>query len=110
MSDNLNNILGIGVDTKSDKISNNPTIYESKAERTLQKVASVQLWIGLVVAFICFVVVFTDEGQRNEAVGIPCLIGSIVITLSSITIWALLKVIANISLTLKGIQDKVNHN
>lgn len=108
MSENdIEDILEIR-ETPQPHTSNVQNIESSTAERTLYKVANIQLWIGLIVALICFKIVFTDEGQRNEYVGVPCLIGTFVVSITSIAVWALLRVIANISTTLKAIRDKLN--
>lgn len=104
---NIEDILEIR-ETPQPHINNIQNNESSAAEKTLCKVANIQLWIGLIVAFICFIIVFTDEGQRNEYVGVPCLIGTFAISITSVAVWALLRVIANISTTLKEIRDKIS--
>ena len=104
---NIEDILNIR-EASQPHTSNIQNNESSTAERTLCKVANIQLWIGLIVAFICFVIVFTDEGQRNEYVGVPCLIGTFIISITSVVVWALLRVIANISTTLNEIRDKIS--
>ncbi len=103
---NIEDILEIR-ETPQPHTGNIQNNESSIAEKTLCKVAKIQLWIGLVVAFICLIIVFTDEGRRNESVGVTCLIGTFVISFASLSVWALLRVIANISTTLKEIRDNI---
>lgn len=104
---NIEDILEIR-ETPHSRVNPTQNSESTSAENTLCKIANIQLWMGLIVALICFIIVFTDEGQRNEYVGVPCLIGTFVISITSIAVWALLRVIANISTTLKEIRDKLN--
>lgn len=80
---------------------------QSNAEKTLSIVANIVLWMGIVSSIILFIVaiIYLDDYDTRDY-GVMLLIAIIPSVLSTLIIWALLKVFCNISLNLKEINSK----
>lgn len=108
METNINESLGIdGTTTSSEEIKDN-----SSAEKQLIIIANIVLIIGIIGALImAFTITYTTiEGEYSwrdkTVVNSMGIIITIVTLISSVTIWGLLKVICNISTSLKEINIK----
>lgn len=84
------------------------------AENTLLTIASVVLFCGIIATIIClFTIVWVEQRDPDytslkETVFNPSgFVTTIMVLFSSLISWSLLKVIANISLTLKDINSKL---
>lgn len=119
--ENINNILGIE-DSSTDSI--NSSVQEESgnsidnvAENTLTTIAGIVLWVGIIGTIFCLFTLTTTKvvdptytySIHYDTIFNPAgLAISIGVLLSTITTWALLKVIANISKTLKEINSKMH--
>lgn len=70
----------------------------TNAEETLKLIASIVLWLGIIASFAFLCTIATNP------MGLVVVFGSF---FSSIISWAMLRVVANISLRLKAIQDSM---
>lgn len=91
------------IENESTLCSENVCIEESTAERFLRFFAATQLVVGIIGAVICAVATATCRDGGEYA-----LIGAIILPIHSTIIWALFKVIANMSTTLKEIRYKLS--
>lgn len=110
MEENVNEVLGVAEnsapETKVQEVDNS-------AENTLIFIAKLVLFCGIVASFICLITLtFIDTSGPYSS--IPRIefnptgfATTITILLSSLISWSLLKVLANISLTLKDIRNKM---
>lgn len=111
--DNVNEILGIEETTK--EVAEKPVKSEeinNSAENTLVVIGNIVLAAGILVGVIClFTICWVDSGKYHYSTdivfnptGFAMTVG---IILSSLLTWAVLKVVANISKTLKEINSKI---
>lgn len=78
---------------------------ESKPEKALEIIALVVLICGLTGAVLCLFLCFPDNSfDRFEPKG---LVTMLIVALSTLAVWGLLSVVANISKTLKEINKKI---
>ena len=108
MSENVNEALGI----KESEEKKTPTRKVEKedygAEDTLKFFANFSLVIGIISAFICFIFAFSSRNYYGDpefnfmgvVYGIACLIPALLT-------WSVMRVFANISTTLKKINEKL---
>jgi len=82
-------------------------------EKTLETIAQIVLWIGILAGIILFFIGVTSFnetrnawGQVQQTTGWAQLFMSVWVILISVTSWAFLRVIANISNSLKEINQK----
>lgn len=114
--ENINELLGV----ENSSISNKPTekvegvIEEPSyaAETTLTVIANIVLVVGIIVGLIClFTICWVDSGKYSYSEDIVFnpsgFAGTIGVFVSSIVTWAVLKVFANISTSLKQINAKM---
>jgi len=71
------------------------------AEKALTIIAKVTLWFGILCSFALLIIAGVKEEES-------LLLIMLCVLLTSITTWALLSVISNISITLKSIDRKIS--
>lgn len=112
--ENVNEVLGI---EETSSMENNETQNTSNAaENTLNTIAAIVLWVGIIGTIFCLFTLTTTKvvdptyhySIHYDTIFNPSgLAISIGVLLSTLISWALLKVIANISITLKEINSKI---
>lgn len=119
--ENINEVLGIE-DSSKNSINNSApeesgNSIDNVAENTLTTIAGIVLWVGIIGTIFCLFTLTTTKvvdptytySIHYDTIFNPAgLVISIGVLLSTITTWALLKVIANISKTLKEINSKMH--
>lgn len=119
--ENINEVLGID-DSSMDSINSSAqeergNSIDNVAENTLTTIAGIVLWVGIIGTIFCLFTLTTTKVVdptytyhiHYDTIFNPAgLAISIGVLLSTITTWALLKVIANISKTLKEINTKIH--
>ncbi len=99
-----------------NRFSRMKSVYQNNAaENTLSVIATIVLWMGIISALLCLFFLSTKEeidtnyyGIHYNTVFTPVgIYVSIGVLLSTLTTWSFLKVIANISKTLKEINSKL---
>lgn len=116
----INEVLGIeeNSEAKDSTSQEVEALTNNAAENTLKTVANIVLWIGCIGTFFClcfcthtttkvvdptYEYIIHYDSTFNPA-GLAVSVG---VLLSSVTTWAVLKVIANISISLKEINSKI---
>ncbi len=118
MAEDINQVLGVedkepstqSVTTSNDGGSN--VNISNGAENTLETIAVTVLILGILASIIClFTICFIQDPKydyiESKIFNPSGFATTIAILLSSITTWGLLKVISNISKTLKEINKKM---
>ena len=109
MNDDINDILNVSDSTTNDIIDNEQGIQD---EKNLKKIAGIILIIGIILSLILLfsiAIVTVDGGYSSESktvlnsTGLVVAIGTL---LTSIGLWSFLRVISNISLSLKELIKK----
>lgn len=111
MEENVNELLGIKEETQVTTEAPKEESSNNDAENTLTVIANVVLVCGIIASLICL---FTIVWVRNPAYTYHeymfnpsgCAT-TIMILISSLISWSFMKVLANISLTLKDINKKM---
>lgn len=117
--ENINEVLGI--EERSDaNVSTSQEVEtvatNNAAENTLNTIAGIVLWIGIIGTVFCIFTLTTTKvvdptytySIHYDTIFNPAgLAISVGVLLSSLTTWAVLKVIANISISLKEINSKI---
>ena len=83
---------------------------DSNAENALRAIAGIILALGIIATIICaFTITYTNEGVYfvEKKANIDGIITTITILFTSVVSWALMRVIADISTTLKEINKKI---
>ena len=112
MEDNINEVLGVTDNSVSPMHEQSEHKINNGAENTLITIATIVLICGIISTIIClFTITIVKKpqyygGTTTEFSAEGFLI-SVVVLLSSLTSWALMRVLANISLTLKNINNKI---
>ncbi len=112
MSENVNEILGImpqdevvqKASVKGEKATNN------SAENTLITIANIVLVLGILATFICIITIVFVKNSEYETKHIfnpSGFVITLMVLFSSLISWGFLKVLANISLTLKDMNSKI---
>lgn len=113
---NIENILGVSEDTNVVDSTPEESKEDSSAEETLKIIAFIILWLGIIATIISlFTVFFVKEIDLNYPYAVHHNIGfnaarlvtTICTLLGALVSWAVLNVIANISMTLKSINKKI---
>ena len=105
--DNVNNILGVSSEQQVPKTPNN----NNSAEKTLSTIARILLVTGCLVGFVGFIGIFGVAFDRHSNPGeILQPISAFLFGVFSIVAWAILKVLGNISMTLKDIKEQLKNN
>ena len=77
------------------------TRSSTSAESVLRTIASIELWVGLIVALILLVYSIDSDGWEGTGIAIG-------VGVWSVTSWAILRVISNISTNLFAIKDALS--
>ena len=120
MEEKVNEILGMGSEDVNlegevmKAVPDKPTIEKRSgngAENTLITIANIILLVGIIVTVICFFTICyvkEDDKWYSEKVFNPSgFATTLMILLSSLISWSVMRVLANISLTLKEINGKI---
>lgn len=118
--ENINDVLGIEETPKENVPTSQEMEYESTtnnaAENTLNVIAGIVLWVGIIGTVFCLFTLTTTKvvdpnytySVHYKSIFNPAgLAVSIGVLLSSLATWAVLKVISNISISLKEINSKI---
>lgn len=113
MEENVNELLGIKEETQVTTEAPKEESYNNDAENTLTVIANIVLVCGIIASLICL---FTIVWVRNPTypyskeyymLNPSGCATTIMILISSLISWSFMKVLANISLTLKDIHKKM---
>lgn len=107
MEENVNEALGIMQEEKHEASPKDKMKPNNGAENTLSIIADIVLVLGIIGSFIClFTLTTVKVGYKEEfnPIGFGISVSALLSTLIS---WSVMKVLANISLTLKGISRKM---
>lgn len=112
MSENVNEVLGIAENPTQETKKSEAQKVDNSAENTLITIANIVLVCGIIATIICVftMVVIEDPSYhyRTKYMFNPAgFATTIMVLLSSLISWGFLKVLANISLTLKDIKGKM---
>ena len=77
------------------------------AENTLKTIAVVVLVVGIIGTIVLLVTVWNDNSIYDKDFNSSALVGAIGVLLGTLITWALLKVLADISINLKEINSKM---
>ena len=114
--ENINDVLGIEETPEQNETSEYETNANNAAENTLNVIAVTVLWVGIIGTLFCLFTLtttkvvdpyYTYSIHYNTVFNPSGLAVSVGVLLSSLTTWAVLKVIANISISLKEINAKI---
>lgn len=117
--ENINTVLGIEENSENKSVQSDneiQSIENNAAENALKTIASIVLWVGIICTIFCLFTLTTTKvvdptyhySIHYDTIFNPGgLAISIGVLLSTVTTWALLRVIANISTTLKEINSKM---
>ncbi len=111
MKENINEVLGVAGKSTSEVFPKAASQDDNSAENTLIVIATIVLVCGIIAAVIClFTVAFIQDPEfhyTSKKIFNPAgFATTIMVLLSSLISWGFLKVLANISLTLKEINHK----
>lgn len=108
MKENQNPFIEAMLQSNSTNNSNNTNDQINKtAEKTLQTIASTVLWIGIIGSLILFVTAIGMDSYSEKVIRMALFVSIIPTLLLSICTWGVLRVFANISLTLININSKL---
>lgn len=112
MEENVNEVLGVSDNTTLETKELEVKKTNNSAENTLVTIANIVLVCGIIATVICLfsIVIIKDPSYnyRTEYMFNPNgFTTTIMVLLSSLISWGFLKVLANISLTLKDINNKI---
>ena len=112
MEENINQVLGIEEEEPTTpKVTSSNENNSVSAEETLNAIAYIVLILGLITGVICMCTIcFIDDPRpyHYEKMFNPSgFATTIAIFLTSLATWALFRVIANISMSLKEIKNKI---
>ena len=85
---------------------------ENKAEKLLSEMADIILVVGIIGTFIClFTLCFVDKSaySSEKEFNPSGFVTTVMVLLSSLISWSVMRVLANISLTLKDINAKLKN-
>lgn len=111
---NVNEVLGVSSDNEKKEVATKETKVNNSAEETLTTVAFTILVLGIITTVICFFSIcfvetlkpgyeYVTEKKFNPA-GFAT---TVMIFFTSLISWSIMKVLANISLTLKEMNQKM---
>ncbi len=104
MEENVNDALGIlPAENSVTPQTTEQNADNNNAENTLSTIAMIILIVGISAAVVCLLSLTTIDGEFNPA-GLGL---SVLILLSTLISYSIMTVLANISLTLKDINKKI---
>lgn len=83
---------------------------EIKEETILKLIASICLWVGIFSSFVLFIAALGYISDNKEEIGYSLLFLIPYIIPATIIAWGLLKVVSNISISLKEINSKIKND
>lgn len=113
MEENVNEVLGVSENTTTEAPKEvEVQKVDNSAEVTLLTIATIVLWCGIIASVICFstMVIIKDPSYHYHTKYIFNSAGfatTIMVLFSTLIGWGVLKVLANISITLKSINSKI---
>ena len=114
MAENINDVLGIAESSPTTNEAFTVNTINNSAEDTLTIIANIVLVCGIIATFFCIFTIcfvkgikpghyYIEETQFNP-IGV---VTTLIVLFSSLISWSFMKVLANISLTLKEINKKM---
>ena len=112
MAENLNEVLGVSQTSISDANPNEVKTTDNSAENTLATIANIVLILGIIATFIClftlcFVEVPKSMYSTKTEFSPSGFATTVMVLFSSLISWSVMKVLSNISLTLKDLNSKI---
>lgn len=104
MAENINEALGVST---SNAPAANQRQDDNSAENTLSIIATVVLVSGLIASFVCLVTLTSIEVGYHKEFNPVGLGYTIMVLMSTLISWSVMKVLSNISLTLKDLNSKI---
>jgi len=110
MEENINEVLGVQETKENKTVAEHADTYSH--EKTLRTIATIVLWVGIIATIIClFTITSTSTvnrwGDTEKEFSMMGLLISILVGISSVTTWAILNVLSNISINLYKIKDSL---
>lgn len=107
MSENINEVLNIALETTEDV----KDVSYLNEEKTLKTIADIVLFVGIISsAILLFTITFITQGEysweRETTFSPSGLVTTLCVLFSSIATWAFFRVISNISISLKELNRK----
>lgn len=113
MEENVNDVLGVATEnTPTVKTAaEEPKAADNSAEKTLIMIANIVLVCGIIATIVClFSIVWVEDPSwtyRTKYMFNPSgFVTTIMVLFTSLISWSFMKVLANISITLKEINTK----
>lgn len=101
MEENINDALGIAQENNNNDERPIEKTIDNRAENALTTIANIILILGICASLICFAMGLSWRyGKSFISIAVAALVYSVVS-------WSIMRVIANISLTLKEINEKI---
>lgn len=112
MEENVNEVLGVVENSTPGTKGTEAQKVDNSAENTLLTIATIVLICGIIASVVCFcsMVIIEDPSyhySKHYMFNPAGFATTIMVLLSSLISWGLLKVLANISLTLKDIRGRI---
>ncbi len=108
MNENVNEVLGIEESEEKKTTTVKVETEDYSAENTLKFYANCVLLIGVISAFICFIMAFSSRNYYgNPEFNFMGIVYAIACLIPSLLTWSVMRVFANISTTLKKINEKL---
>ena len=110
MEENVNEVLGVQETKENETVVEYADTYSH--EKTLKTIATIVLIVGIIATLIClFTITSTTNvnrwGDTEKEFSMMGLLISILVGISSVTTWAILNVLSNISINLYKIKDSL---
>lgn len=107
MAENINEALGVSQSNTSAANTYETKTADNSAENTLATIATIVLIFGIIASLVClFTLTSIEVGYHKEFN--PAGLGyTVMVLMSTLISWSVMKVLSNISLTLKDINGKI---
>lgn len=110
MEENVNDVLGVQETKENETVVEYIDTYSH--EKTLKIIATIVLIVGIIATLICLFTITKTEtttswGSKESEFNMMGLLISILVGISSVTTWAILNVLSNISINLYKIKDSL---
>lgn len=110
MKENVNDVLGVQETNETETAIEYVDSYSH--EKTLRVVATIVLIVGIIATLICLFTITKTEtttswGSKESEFNMMGLLISILVGISSVTTWAILNVLSNISINMYKIKDSL---
>lgn len=113
MEENINEVLGVATQTiTSEETKTEENTVDNSAENTLTTIATIVLVCGIIASVIClFTIVWIKDPRytyhTEYMFNSSGFVTTIMVLFSSLISWSFMKVLANISITLKEMNRKI---